>query len=185
MRKLAHELGVEAMSLYNHVKSKDDLLDGIVETVATEIDLALDEPDWKAATRRRATSAHAVLTRHAWACGLWMSGESFSPERIGFADALLRGLRDGGFSPALTYNGFHLIQGHIIGIAMYGASFQFDPADLKELAAEFLAEFPSGEFPDLAEHIRQHMEESDEHEGAFVFGLELILNGLERLRDAA
>src|SRR5918992_2078974 len=76
MRKLAQELGVEAMSLYNHVANKADLLDGIVELVAGEIDLALDEEDWKAALRRRVISAHAALSSHPWAAGLWMSSET-------------------------------------------------------------------------------------------------------------
>ena len=185
MRKLAQALGVEAMSLYNHVANKDDLLDGIVELVASEIDLALEEADWRVGTHRRATSAHEVLLDHPWACNLWMSSRTFGAARMGWADSVLRGLREGGFRGDLTYHGFHVLQSHVMGFTMYVASFQFDMAELKELAASFLQEFPADEYPDLAEHIRQHMEPEEGHEGAFAFGLDLILDSLERLRDAA
>jgi AcrR family transcriptional regulator len=185
MRKVAKELGVEAMSLYNHVANKDDMLDGIVEAIASEIDLALDTADWKAAVRRRAISAHEVLSDHPWASSLWMTSRSFGPARIRFADSLLRGLREAGFSDDLTYHGFHVLQAHVLGYTLQEQNLGFDVEDLKKLAAEFLREFPADEYPDLAEHIRQHMEPRPEHEGAFAFGLDLILDGLERLRDSA
>jgi AcrR family transcriptional regulator len=185
MRKLAQELGVEAMSLYNHVANKDDILDGIVELVASEIDLASDEADWKKAMRRRATSAHEVLARHPWASSLWMSSQTFGPARIRFSDSVLRGFREAGFSGDLTYHAFHVLQSHVMGYTLYVASFQFDAADIKELAATFLREFPADDYPDMAEHIRQHMEPRDAQQGTFEFGLDLILAGLERLRDTA
>jgi AcrR family transcriptional regulator len=185
MRKVAQELGVEAMSLYNHVANKDDMLAGIVELVAGEIDLAGDEPDWKAATRRRALSTHEVLLRHSWAAGIWMSTGSPGPARFRHGDAILRGFREAGFSEGLTYHGFHVLQGHVIGYTLYATGFRFDAAELDELAATFLRDFPAAEYPDLAEHIRQHMEPGDEHGSTFEFGLDLILDGLERLRDRA
>src|SRR5919109_823081 len=104
MRKLAQGLGVEAMSLYNLVANKGDMLDGIVELVASEIDLAQDESDWKKAMRRRAISAHEVLSLHPWAASLWMSSPTFGPARMRYADSVLRGLREGGFSNDLTYH---------------------------------------------------------------------------------
>jgi AcrR family transcriptional regulator len=185
MRKIAHELGVEAMSLYNHVASKDEIVDGIVDLVATEIDLAPTGDDWKEAMRRRVISAHEVLLQHPWACSLWMSSQTLGGPRMRYADAVLRGFREGGFPEELTYHAFHVIQSHIMGFTMYVASFEFDVEDLERLAAEFLETFPADEYPDLAEHIRQHAEPGDEHEGTFEFGLELVLDGLERLRDAA
>jgi AcrR family transcriptional regulator len=185
MRRLARTLGVEAMSLYNHVANKDEILDGIVELVAGEMDLAADEPDWRIATRRRAISAHEVFLRHPWACGLWMSRRQVGPARLRQADAVLRGFREGGFSDDLTYHAFHALQSHVSGYTLYVLGLQFDREELKELAAAFLRDFPAEEYPDLAEHIRQHMEPSDEHQRAFEFGLDLILDGLERLRDAA
>jgi AcrR family transcriptional regulator len=185
MRKLAQELGVEAMSLYNHVANKDDLLDGIVELVASEIDLAPEGGDWKTAMRRRASSAHDVLSRHAWASNLWMSSQTFGPARIRYSDAVLRGFREAGFPDDLTYHAFHVLQSHVLGYTLYVASFQFDATELKELATTFLREFPADEYPDMAEHIRQHMEPRDAHQGTFEFGLDLILESLERLRDGA
>ncbi len=184
MRKIAQELGVEAMSLYNHVAAKDDIVDGIVDLVATEIDLAPDEADWKAAMRRRVISAHEVLLDHPWAASLWMSSQTFSDARMRYGDAVLRGFREGGFPDELTYHAFHVIQSHVMGFTMYVASFEFDVEELEQLAAEFLETFPADEYPDLALHIRQHAEPGEEHEGAFEFGLDLILDSLERLRDA-
>jgi AcrR family transcriptional regulator len=185
MRKIAQELGVEAMSLYNHVASKDEIVDGIVDLVATEIDLAPTGEDWKEAMRRRVVSAHEVLLEHPWACSLWMSSQTFGAARMRYADAVLRGFREGGFPEELTYHAFHVVQSHIMGFTMYVASFDFDVAELERLATEFLQTFPADEYPDLAEHIRQHSEPGDEHEGTFEFGLDLVLDGLERLRDAA
>jgi AcrR family transcriptional regulator len=184
MRKIAQELGVEAMSLYNHVASKDEIVDGIVDLVATDIDLAPDGADWKAAMRRRAISAHEQLLEHPWAANLWMSGQT-GAARMRYADAVLRGFREGGFPEELTYHAFHVLQSHVMGFTMYVASFDFDVEELEQLAADFLETFPADEYPDLALHIRQHAEPGDEHEGAFEFGLDLVLDGLERLRDAA
>jgi AcrR family transcriptional regulator len=185
MRKIAQELGVEAMSLYNHVASKDEIIDGIVDLVATDIDLAPDGADWKAAMRRRAISAHEQLLEHPWAANLWMSGQTFGAARMRYADAVLRGFREGGFPEELTYHAFHVLQSHVMGFTLYVASFDFDVEELEELAATFLETFPADEYPDLALHIRQHAEPGEEHEGTFEFGLDLVLDGLERLRDAA
>jgi AcrR family transcriptional regulator len=183
MRKVAQELGVEAMSLYNHVASKDDIVDGIVDLVATEIDVAPDNAEWKVAMRRRVISAHEVLLEHPWAANLWMSGETVGGARLLYADAVLRGFREAGFSEELTYHAFHVIQSHVMGFTMYVASFDFAVEELEALATEFLETFPADEYPDLALHIRQHAEPGEEHEGTFEFGLDLVLDGLERLRD--
>jgi AcrR family transcriptional regulator len=185
MRKLAQELGVEAMSLYNHVTNKDDLLDGIVELVAGEIDLAPDEAEWKTGMRRRAISAHEVLSTHAWAGTLWMSSRSFGRARMRYAESVLQGLRQGGFSPDLTYHAFHVLQSYVLGVTLQEQNLQFEPGELKALAERYLRDFPADEFPELAEHVRQHMEPTESHGGTFEFGLELVLDGLEQLRDGA
>ena len=185
MRKLAQELGVEAMSLYNHVANKDDILDGIIDVVASEIELPPDGADWKTALRQTAVSAHEALLRHRWAADLWMSRGGMSQPRFRYGDTLLRALREGGFSKQLTYHAFHILESHVVGFTLHRQSFTFDSKDLRELAAGFLREFPADDYPDLAEHIRQHMEPSYQRQGTFDFGLELILEGLERLRDSA
>jgi AcrR family transcriptional regulator len=183
MRKLAHELGVEAMSLYNHVANKDDIIDGIVDLVASEMDPPPDGVDWKTAMRRSAISAHEVLMRHRWAGPLWMSPRKVSPARLRYGDAILGALREGGFSKDVTYHAFHALQSHVLGFTLYLLNFRFDTADLEEMAAGFLRDFPPDEYPYLAEHVEQHMEPSDERQSTFEFGLDLVLDSLERLRD--
>jgi AcrR family transcriptional regulator len=185
MRKLAHELGVEAMSLYNHVANKDDIVDGILDLVAGEIDLPPDGVDWKTALRQTAIWTHEVLMRHPWAGSLWMAPRKVSNARMRHGEAILRRLREGGFSKDLTYHAFHVLQSHVLGFTLYLLSFRFNPEDLEKMAARFLRDFPAEEYPYLAEHVAQHMEPSDERQGTFEFGLDLVLDGLGRLRDTA
>jgi AcrR family transcriptional regulator len=186
MRKLAQRLGVEAMSLYNHVENKDDIVAGILDLVAGEIESPVAGPDWKGALRHGAVSAHEAFSRHPWAARMWMSSSGASRERMEQGDATLRCLREAGFSEDLTYHAYHVLQGYALGFTLQELNFPYDREQLERMAARFLRDFPADEYPDLAEHIRQHVEPSDEHQGgAFEFGLDLILDGLERLRDAA
>jgi AcrR family transcriptional regulator len=181
MRKLAQELGVEAMSLYNHVENKDDIVNGIVGLVVDEIEPPAGS-DWKAALRQSAISAHEALSRHRWAAQVWMTS---GRDRMGHAEAALRSLREAGFSRDLTYHAFHVWQGYALGFTLQELNFPHDREELKEMAARFLLDFPTDEYPHLAEHIEQHVEPPHaEHSGAFEFGLDLILDSLERLRDA-
>ena len=184
MRKLGQELGVEAMSLYNHVKNKDDVLDGIVEAVVREVELPSADVGWKAALRQNAISAHEALMRHPWAGSLWWR-RAEGPDRMRGAEFTLRTLREAGFSEDLTYHAYHVLVGHILGFSLQAISFPIESKEeLQELAADFLESFPADEYPYLAEHIRQHVEPGDTDQGAFAFGLDLILDGLERMRDA-
>jgi AcrR family transcriptional regulator len=184
MRKLGQELGVEAMSLYNHVANKDEVLDGIVAMVVSEIAPLSDEADWKTALRQNAISTHEVLMRHPWAANLWWRrGEG--PDRMQIADSTLRRLREAGFSEDLTYHGYHVLLGHVLGFTLQALNFPIETKEeLAEMAAQFLEDFPVDEYPHLAEHIRHHVDPGESNEGAFEFGLDLILDGLERLRDA-
>lgn len=185
MRKLAQELGVEAMSLYYHVANKDDILDGIVDTVVSEIEVPSKEVAWKAAIRQSAISAHDVLLRHPWACRLMLSHTRVLLGRLRYMDSLLATLREGGFSPEMTHHAYHALDSHIMGFTLWEASFTFTAEDLPKLGATFLQELPTGEYPYLVEHVEQHLDESSrEDEGEFEFGLDLILDGLERLRQA-
>ena len=185
MRKLAQQLGVEAMSLYNHVGGKDDLVDGMLELVANEMELPPEGVDWKTAIRQSAISAHEALMRHRWSVGLWMSPREVGSARLRGGDAVLRTFREAGFSEDLTYHAFHVVQAHVMGFTLYLQSLRFDAKELEELAANFLRAFPADEYPYLAEHIRQHVEPSDERQGTFEFGLDLVLDGLEKLRATA
>lgn len=188
MRRLGQVLGVEAMSLYNHVANKDAILNGIVEMVHREIALPSSDADWKTAIRHSAISAHTVLMRHPWACSLMMSAANVSPARLGWMDAILQTLRESGFSAELTHHAYHALDSHIVGFTLWIVSLPALGDDLKELAADFLRDFPCDQYPYLAEHIDYHVTEpsrGDDEEGEFEFGLDLILDGIERMRDAS
>jgi len=187
MRKLGQELGVEAMSLYNHVANKDDLLAGIVEVVAGEIEAPSDTADWKTAIRQSAISAHDVLLRHRWAAGLMMRASGATPARLRWHERVLRTMRKAGFSAELTHHAYHALESHITGFTLWQVSLPFDTKEeLQDMAAEFLRAFPADEYPYFVEHVQQHLGESRPGApSAFEFGLDLILDGLERLRDTA
>jgi AcrR family transcriptional regulator len=184
MRRLAKELGVEAMSLYNHVANKDEILDGIIDAVVGEIDLPTDEADWKTAVRRSAISTRDVMRRHPWASALWISRQSAGPARLRHGDWMLRTLREAGLSKDLLYHAFHVLESHILGFTLLNQSFPYEGEELAGIAATFLGQLPVDDYPDLVEHMKQHLEP---HPGAggFELGLDLILDGLERARDTA
>jgi len=183
MRRLAKELGVEAMSLYNHVANKNEILDGIVDVVASEIDLPSDGVDWKTAVRRNAVSSRDALLRHRWASGLSMSRQSGGPAQFRHSDWRLRTLREAGFSKDVIYHAFHILEAYVLGFTGLQLSFPYKGEELAGMAATFLQELPADEYPDLVEHVMQHLEPHHGDEGGFEFGLDLILDGLERLRD--
>lgn len=185
MRRLGQELGVEAMSLYNHVASKDDLLDGMTGLVVSEIELP-DDGDWKADMRRHAISAHEVLRRHPWASNLALSPARVVPASVRRADWMLRRLREAGFPVELTYHAYHALDAHILGFTLWQLGHGIvDQEQLAELAERFFHQFPPAEYPHMYEHAQQHMAGFGRGEkGAFELVLDLILDGLERLRDA-
>jgi AcrR family transcriptional regulator len=185
MRGLAGQLQVEAMSLYNHVDNKDDLLDGMIELVAVEIEDPDADAGWKAAIRQRAISAHDALLRHPWSSILWASRMNVGPARMRHMDAMLRELREAGFTPGVLDVAFHTLENHIVGHALQASSFPFDADDLPALSASYLEGFPADEYPDLAAHIRHHMEQPANDMSSFEFGLDSILDGLERARGAS
>ncbi len=184
MRKLAQELGVEAMSVYHYVANKDEILDGILNFVITEFELALGGPDWKAAIRRSALSAHDVLMRHPWACNLMMSVKRVAPARLRYMESLLRRLREAGFSANMTHHAYHALDSHIIGSTLWEAGYSSNQ-DLGDVAKRFVAR-TLREYPYLAEHAEQHLTRSSRKDvPEFEFGLDLILDGLEKIRTRA
>ena len=197
MRRLAQELGVEAMSLYNHVANKGEILDGIVDLAVSEIELPSTEDEWEAAIRKCAISAHEAFLRHPWACSLVMSPGSSQigySARLRYIEWLLRRLREGGFSAELTYHAYHAVDSHVLGFTMWqlghsaAAKSLGGGQDLADLAARFVDELRAGGYPYLAEHAEQHVAAAghdDEDEGEFEFGLDLILDGLKRARGIA
>jgi AcrR family transcriptional regulator len=128
MRKLAQELGVEAMSLYHHVANKDDLLDGMVDLVFGEIELPSGDAGWKAAMRRRAISAREALRRHPWATGLMESRSTPGAANLRHHDAVLGILRGAGFSVELAAHAYSLLDSYIYGFALQEKTVPFDSA---------------------------------------------------------
>lgn len=179
MRKLGQELGVEAMSLYNHVHGKDDLLDGICDVVVQRIALPRAGTAWKPALRAMAVSAHEVLQRHPWAGALWNRPGMPGPGRMRYMEAVLRVLRTAGFGIEPAYAAYHVIDNYIVGVTVQQASFTFTRDELPQLAAELLRRAPETDYPYLVEHVRQHLDGST-HPSSFEFGLDLLLDGLER-----
>ena len=187
MRRLAQELGVEAMSLYYYVANKDEILNGIVDVVVGEIELPSPGTDWKRGLRRIAISAYDVLTRHPWAANLVLTSTGISGARLRYMEAILGSLREAGFSAEMTDHGYHALESHIMGFTLWEVGMNLGSVeDLKGLASEFLQRLSREELPHLAEHVEQHLKpRRPDDEGEFGFGLALILDGLERLRDDA
>jgi AcrR family transcriptional regulator len=181
MRRLAKELGVEAMSLYNHVANKGEILAGIIDLVAGEFDLPSDESDWKVAMRRNAISSRDVLLAHRWATSIWMT-QGGGPARLRNGDWMLRTLREAGFSAELIYHAFHILESYVLGYTLQQLNFPYKGEELAGLAADFLKQIPVEDYPDLVEHIHQHIEPHDEETSGFELGLDLILDGLDRAR---
>jgi AcrR family transcriptional regulator len=183
MRRLAQELGVEAMSLYYHVANKDDLMNGIADRVVGEIELPAADAAWKPALRRLALSAYEAFTRHPWAASLVLSGAGTTPARVRYMEAVLGTLRRAGFSAGMTDHGYHAIESHIMGFTLWEVGMNLGTRDdLARLATGFLESLPARQFPHIEEHIRWHLQPADpSDEGEFAFGLDLILDGLERM----
>ena len=181
MRELGRRLGVEAASLYNHVAGKDDLLDGMVDLVVAEIDLPSGDVGWQDAMRRRAVSAREVFEHHGWAAGLIDSRGRSGPSSLAYADRVLGTLLDAGFSPGLAANAFLSLDSYIYGFERQRSNISPDDnEDAAEVAKEVLAAIPEGEYPSLARVATQYAEEPYDDAAAFDFGLDLILDGLER-----
>ena len=186
MRKLGLELGVEAMALYYHVANKDEVLDGIVDLVFSEIDLPSTDADWKTAMRQRALSLRDVLARHRWAIGMMESRRHPGPANLRHHDAVIGNLRAAGFDMEMVAHAYSLLDGYIYGFALTKMNLPFDRGDdVAERAQVMLEPFPVDEYPNLVAFIAEHaMQPGYDFGNEFEYGLEVILEGLERVRDA-
>lgn len=182
MRKLGVEMGVEAMSLYNHVANKGDLLDGMIDVVFGEIDLPTDDADWRSAMRRRAISARAALFRHPWAVGRMESRATPGPATLRHHDVVLGILRGAGFSVELAAHASSVLDSYIYGFALQALSLPFDAGqDTAEVTQAIMARFASGEYPHLTEMAVEHvLRPGYDYAHEFEYGLDLVLDGLER-----
>jgi AcrR family transcriptional regulator len=189
MRRLGQELGVEAMSLYNHVAHKEDLLDGLVDVVVAEIDPPISA-DWRTAFRERVLAARRVLLRHPWASGAITSRKTVTPTVMAYMDSTIGILRDGGFSVDMTHHVMHVLGSRILGFAQELYDDSEALAESPEIAAMMLEQL-AGSYPHLSELAQAVTHDAESTVGTgcddqfeFEFALDLILDGLERLRDA-
>jgi len=182
MRSLAQELGVKPMSLYHHVANKEKILDGIIDVVFSEIEPPPADADWRSAMRHRAIAARSVLRRHPWATPLMESRANPGPATLRYHDSVIGTLRSAGFSIAMAAHFYSLFDSYVYGFALQEASLPFDPATAPDIAGAILAQFPSGEYPYLAELTTEHvLQPGYDYGDEFEFGLDLILDGFERL----
>jgi AcrR family transcriptional regulator len=186
MRRLGQEVGVEAMSLYNHARNKDDILNGMVDAVFSEVELPSVGEDWSVAMRRRAVSAREALLRHPWAIGLMESRAQPGPATLRHHDSVLRNLRKAGFSIAMAAHAYSVMDSYIYGFTLNELSLPFDNSqEIKEVARTILRENPAGEYPYLREMAVEHaMKPGYAYGDEFEFGLELILEGVRRIAGA-
>jgi AcrR family transcriptional regulator len=186
MRRLADRLHVEPMSLYHHVANKEEILDGMVDAVFREIELPPTDAEWKAATRNRAISARDALRRHPWAISLMQSRATPGPATLRHHDAVIGCLRNAGFTIELAAHAISAIDGYLYGFAMQELNLPFStPEETAAMAVTFLDQFPAEVYPHLAELTTKHvLQPSYDYGNEFEFGLDLILDGLERARTA-
>lgn len=181
MRSVAAELGVKPMSLYHHVANKEAIIDGIIDVVFSEIDLPPEDTDWRSALRHRAQSARAVLRRHPWATPFMESRAHPGPATLRHHDAVLGTLRRGGFPLELAGHAYSLLDCYLYGFAIEEAALPFTPQNLDDAMSGFMGQFQPEEYPHLVEFAMQRvMKPGYDYADEFDFGLELILDGLER-----
>jgi len=181
MREVASRLGVEAMSLYNHVKNKDDILGGMLDLVVEQFDLPTDVSDWREAMRRRAVSAHEVFGRHPWAPLLLDSRDSSGPSAMRYYDWVLGTLMRAGFSLDAAARSFSVLDSYIYGFGIEQINFSAESdASPEERAEAILTFIPAEQYPYLHRMASHAMEHGYDAEADFDFGLEIILDGLER-----
>ena len=185
MRELAGRLGVEAASLYNHVSGKEDLLVGMADLVIAEIDLPSEGTDWRDAMRRRAMSARTLFARHPWAAALIDTRMQVAPGGLAYADRVLGTLFRAGLSPAVAGNVFLVLDSYIYGYERQRSILaRDDGGDSTDAAQEVADAIPSGAFPALAAVAAAYAEQPFDENAGFAFGLELLLEGIERLLQA-
>jgi AcrR family transcriptional regulator len=186
MRKLGRELGVEAMSLYNHVANKEDLLDGLADLAVAEIEVPSGGEDWKEAMRRRAASLRDMLDRHPWAGAVIESRRNPSAARTHYPEAVIRSLRQAGFSVEMSIHAFFTLDSYIYGFALQAQNLPSGtPEELAGIGEAILGGLPAAEFPYLREVLTDFVLKTGYHYvDEFDFGIGLVLDGLERARDA-
>jgi AcrR family transcriptional regulator len=184
MRKLAQALCVEAMSLYNHVSNKDEVLDGIADLVVSEIEVPEIGGDWRQALRRRAISAHTVLRSHPWSPLLIASRINVGPAMLRYINATLGCMREAGFSYELADRAWNALDSHIYGFTLLEMNFPLDPSEYVGAATQFIHLLPQETHPYMRELTQLVIDGKHRGTQSFEFGLDLLLSGLEQQRQA-
>lgn len=182
MRNLGQALKVEAMSIYNHVPSKESLLDGLVELVVGELEPPEVGSEWRGAMRRRALTAHRVLMQHPWATMLLVSRMNIGPNMLRYIDRTVGCLREAGFSWAMADHAWNTLDAFVYGFTLQRLNFPLEPQQYAPAAQQFLPMIPVEQFPymnGLSQEIIAGRHDGLQH---LELGLELLLNGLEQLR---
>lgn len=181
IRSLAQELGVKPMSVYHHVANKDQILDGIVDIVFSEIELPSLAGEWRSEIRRRAISARRVLRCHPWAIGLLESRTTPGPATLRHHDAIIGTLRGAGFSVEMTAHAYALLDSYVYGFALQEAALPFAPETVGDVAEPMMQQFPAGEYPHLVEMATEYiLQPGYDFGNEFEFGLTMILDALTR-----
>jgi AcrR family transcriptional regulator len=182
IRSLADELGAKPMSVYYHVANKEEILDGIVDMVFSEMYLPVVGGDWRAEISQRARSARQVLRRHPWATPLLESRRTPGPATLRHHDAVLGVLRSGGFSPEGTAHAYALLDAFIYGHAIQEASLPFEgPDSVTEVAGPVMELMAAGEYPHMTEMVTTYyLQPGYDFANEFEFGLGLVLDALAR-----
>ncbi|MEE4024228.1 TetR/AcrR family transcriptional regulator [Gordonia sp. PKS22-38] len=186
MRKIAQQLGVEAMSLYHHVRNKDGILDVMVDHVFAEIEIPTNVV-WRDALRVRMESARAALVRHPWALGLMDSRRDPGPETLRHHDAVIGVMRGAGFTIRGAAHAFSLLDSYLYGYVLQETTMPFDSADeaaTREVAEAIQSGIDPADLPHLTEMTTAHvLQPGYSYADEFGIGLEVVLDGLERNRE--
>jgi len=185
MRRLGHRLGVEAMSLYNHVEDKDDILDGVVELIAAQFEVPTGAPDWKTSIRSSAISVHGVLFQHPWASSVIESRARAGPVRLRLLDAQVGVLAGAGFPMPIVIRTLVALDSHTYGFTLQEQAWTLPADEAPELAAALADDLPADTYPNVEAMLDFVTTTRPGTLVDFEFGLDLLLDGLERLRDTA
>lgn len=185
MRRLAQELGVEAMSLYTHVRNKEDLLDGMVDAVIGKIPMSADGADWKTSLRQMVLAARSVVLTHPWAPRPIESRTTPGPATMRYLNTVLGVLREGGFTVAQAHHALHILGSRLLGFTqeLFDDSGDLEPETAASLASELGAALPYVAEMALAVTHEGALGRCDD-QNEFEFALDFILDGLERLQSS-
>jgi AcrR family transcriptional regulator len=183
MRTLAEVLGVAPMAIYRHVARKDDLIDAMVDAIFLEIGVPAGGGNWRMSMRRRAIAVREALARHPWAVGLMESRRRPGPANLRHHDTVIGRLRAAGFDVEMAAHAYSLLDSYIYGFALTKANLPFETSEqVGDVAAAMLEPFPANEYPNLVEFLAEHvMRPGYDYEHEFEHGLDVILDGLERM----